>query len=69
MYVDDIVVAGSDLAEVEIAKADFKKRFEMRDLAELRHYLGMTTERDCRKVSKFIRQTTPGNWSRSIRGT
>ncbi len=29
LYVDDIVVARSDPVEVEIVKADFKKRFEM----------------------------------------
>jgi hypothetical protein len=46
LYVDDIVIAGSDLAEVEMVKADFKKRFEMKDLGELRHYLGMTIERN-----------------------
>ncbi len=46
LYVDDIVIAGSDLAEVERVKADFKKRFEMKDLGELRHYLGMTIERN-----------------------
>ncbi len=47
LYVDDIVVAGSDLlAEVEMVKTDFKKRFEMKDLGELRHYPGMTIERN-----------------------
>ena len=39
-------MAGSDLAEVEMVKKDFKKRFEMKDLGELRHYLGMTIERN-----------------------
>ncbi len=47
LYVDDIVIAGSDLAEVEMIKADFKKRFEMKDLGEVRYYLGMTIERNC----------------------
>ena len=41
-----------DLAEVEMVKADFKKRFEMKDLGELRHYLGMTIERN---VSESIK--------------
>jgi hypothetical protein len=52
LYVDNIVVAGSDLAEVEMVKADFKKRFEMKDLGELRHYLGMTIERNGRESIK-----------------
>jgi hypothetical protein len=46
LYVDDIVIDGSDLADVEMVKADFKKRFEMKDLGELRHYLGVTIERN-----------------------
>ncbi len=45
LYVDDIVVAGSVLAEVEMVKADFKKRFEMKDLGELRHYHRLSTVR------------------------
>ncbi len=52
VYVDDIVIAGSDLAEVERVKADFKRRFEMKDLGELRHYLGMTIERNGREYIK-----------------
>ncbi len=52
LYVDDIVIAGIELAEVEMVKADFKKRFEMKDLGELRHYLGMTIERN---GSEFIK--------------
>ena len=35
LYVDDIVIAGSDLVEVERVKADFKRRFEMKDLGDL----------------------------------
>jgi hypothetical protein len=34
LYVDDIVIAGSDLAEVEMVKADFKKRVEMKDMGK-----------------------------------
>jgi hypothetical protein len=52
LYVDDIVIAGSDLDEVERVKADFKRRFEMKDLGELRHYLGMTIERNGREYIK-----------------
>ncbi len=48
LYVDDIVIAGSDLAEVERIKADFKRQFEMKDLGEFCPYLGMTIERNGR---------------------
>lgn len=65
LYVDDIVIACSDLAEVEILKADLKKRFKMKDLGELRHYVGMTIERSSRESTK-IRWTTSGPWSNGI---
>jgi hypothetical protein len=29
-----------------MVKAEFKKRFEMKNLGELRHYLGMTIQRN-----------------------
>ena len=53
LYVDDIVIAGSDLEEVKMVKADFKRRFEMKDLGELHHYLGMTIVRNGRESIKI----------------
>jgi hypothetical protein len=55
-YVDDIVIAGSDLEEVKMVKADFKRRFEMKDLGELHHYLGMTIVRNAYMNSTRVRQ-------------
>jgi hypothetical protein len=46
LYVDDIVIAGSNLELVESIKQQFSKKFEMKDLGELKHYLGMQIERD-----------------------
>ncbi len=66
LYVDDIVITGSDLAEVKMVKADFKGQFEMKDLGELRHYLGMTIERNGRE---YIKRTMLGPWSRGTGDT
>jgi hypothetical protein len=45
LYVDDILVAGSNLEEVENIKRQFTKRYEMKDLGELNYYLGMKITR------------------------
>ena len=45
LYVDDILVAGSDLDEVERIKRQFNEHYEMKDLGELNYYLGMKITR------------------------
>ena len=45
LYVDDILVAGSDLDEVERIKRQFTEHYEMKDLGELNYYLGMKITR------------------------
>ena len=45
LYVDDILVAGSDLDEVERIKRQFTEHNEMKDLGELNYYLGMKITR------------------------
>ena len=45
LYVDDILVAGSNLKEVERIKRQFTVRYEMKDLGELNFYLGMKISR------------------------
>jgi len=45
LYVDDILVAGSNREEVENIKRQFTKRYEMKDLGELNYYLGMKVTR------------------------
>ena len=45
LYVDDILVAGSNLVEVENIKRQFTERYEMKDLGELNYYLGMKITR------------------------
>ena len=45
LYVDDILIAGSDPSKIEEIKAEFTARYEMKDLGELNHYLGMKITR------------------------
>ena len=45
LYVDDILVAGSDLDEVERIKRQFTEHYEMKDLGELNYYLSMKITR------------------------
>ena len=51
IYVDDILVVGSQLKEVERIKNQFTERYEMKDLGELNFYLGMKITR----TSEFIK--------------
>ena len=38
---DDILIAGSNLVEIEKIKKEFTTRYEMKDLGDLEFYLGM----------------------------
>ncbi|CAJ2670508.1 unnamed protein product [Trifolium pratense] len=41
LYVDDLLVTGSSLAEIEDFKSQMKSEFEMTDLGKLTYFLGM----------------------------
>ena len=45
LYVDDILIAGSDPQKIEQIKTEFTQRYEMKDLGELNYYLGMKVTR------------------------
>ena len=45
LYVDDILIAGSNCIEIEKIKQEFTTRYEMKDLGELEYYLGMKVTR------------------------
>ena len=45
LYVDDILIAGTDLNEVARIKQQFTDHFEMKDMGELNYYLGMKITR------------------------
>ena len=46
LYVDDLLIAGNDLAAILSVKDEFKKRFKMKDLGEASEFLGMQIKRD-----------------------
>lgn len=46
LYVDDLILACGDLNQLQIIKNQFKKEFEMKDMSELKYYLGIKIERD-----------------------
>lgn len=45
VYVDDIILTGDYHEELEILKEKMAKEFEMKDLGELRYFLGMEVAR------------------------
>ena len=54
LYVDDILIAGTKLVELEKIKQEFTMRYEMKDLGELQFYLGMkiTRTKECITVDQ-----------------
>lgn len=48
IYVDDLLLAGPSLEEVDILKSQLKERFEMTDLGPCSYYLGVEIKRDRR---------------------
>ena len=56
LYVDDLLLIGSSLAEVKQLKTDLSARFEMTDLGEAEYVLGLQITRDRRRRSLSLSQ-------------
>jgi len=52
MWVDDLVIFGKDLASIDAVKQQLKEEYEMKDLGELKYFLGIQVHRD--KEQKLI---------------
>lgn len=56
LYVDDMLVTGSDINEIQKVKHDLKLRFEMKDLGEAKRILGIDIIRDRRRKILWMSQ-------------
>jgi hypothetical protein len=50
VYVDDIIITGDDAFEVERLKENLRKEFEIKDLGQLRYFLGIEVVRSSRGI-------------------
>lgn len=44
MYVDDIVLTGSNASKIELIVADLDSNFQLKDLGRLNYFLGMDVQ-------------------------
>lgn len=57
VYVDDLVLAGSDLDEIAKIKAILDRKFSIKDLGELKYFLGFGIARSHSELSCIIGST------------
>ena len=50
VYVDDMVVTVNDLREREVLKKYLSREFEMKDLGELKYFLGIEVSRSSKGI-------------------
>lgn len=46
IYVDDIIITGTDLSEINALISNFQTEFKMKDLGSLSYFLGVHVTRD-----------------------
>ena len=57
IYVDDMLIAGADIVDIEKVKELLRKRFEVTDLGEAKVCLGIRIHRDKGKGLMHINQS------------
>src|SRR5579859_3593957 len=57
MWVDDFIIFGKNMASINSLKAQLNKEYEMKDLGELKHFLGIQVHRD--RERKIIHISQP----------
>lgn len=57
IYVDDLFLFGVNKAQIDVLKRELCSCFQMTDLGEVSHYLGMETRRDREKGTLMLLQT------------
>ncbi|XP_019250926.1 PREDICTED: uncharacterized protein LOC109229833 [Nicotiana attenuata] len=58
VYVDDLLVTSNDLAEIQLAKDALHKNFKLKDLGELRYFLGVEFARSSEGIIMSQRKYT-----------
>lgn len=58
LYVDDLLIAGNNVPEMQRVKAEFSKRFKMKDLGDATEFLGLRIARDRNKRTLHLSQTS-----------
>ncbi|CAA7015851.1 unnamed protein product [Microthlaspi erraticum] len=58
VYVDDIIIASNNDEDVQLLVADLQKAFKLRDLGELRYFLGLEIARSRKGISICQRKYT-----------
>lgn len=56
LYVDDLILVGNNLIEINRIKSLLSAEFEMKDMKELKYFLGISIERDIGNGTLFISQ-------------
>ena len=46
MWVDDLIIFGKDMASINALKAQLNEEYEMKDIGELKYFLGIQVHRD-----------------------
>uniref|UniRef100_A0A803KNZ2 Reverse transcriptase Ty1/copia-type domain-containing protein n=1 Tax=Chenopodium quinoa TaxID=63459 RepID=A0A803KNZ2_CHEQI len=54
LYVDDMLVAGSNMDDIRRLKEQLSKEFDMKDLGQAKKILGMQITRDKHKVQGYV---------------
>ena len=54
VYVDDLIITGDYYEEIKRTRENFSVRFQMKELEELKHFLGLEVER--KKKGLFLGQ-------------
>ena len=56
LYVDDMLIAAKDRAEIERVKSQLSKEFDMKDLGAAKRILGMEIQRDRKEGKLYLSQ-------------
>jgi hypothetical protein len=57
MWVDDLIIFGKDVASIKDIKAQLNEEYEMKDLGELKYFLGIQVHRDRERKIIHINQS------------